>query len=289
MQPSPTLNVEQSLLPGVKVLLEGPTGTGKTYSIGTLTDTGLDLFYLGLESGMESLLGYWTDRGKPVPDNLKWHSLKQSEGGLENLFKGAEQIGSLTQDSLYKVQDFERAKNNRFKEVLAVLSNFKDQRTGQEFGSVHKWGPNKALVIDGLTGLGVAAMNMVVGNKPVRSQTDWGISMDQVEKILRMLCDYSMHFVLLGHIERETDLVQGGSKITVSTLGVKLAPKIPPLFSDVVLAQRNGTVWTWSTASPQADLKSRNLGIADNLPPSFKPIIDKWLSRGGRMSAEVKK
>ena len=287
--PAQQLPGESSLLPGTNVLLEGPTGTGKTHSIGTLVDTGVETFYLGLESGMESLLGYWTDRGLPVPSNLRWHILKSSEGGLDSLIAGTKQIGELTQDSLYKLQDFNRASNNRFKDALSVLANFKDQRTGAEFGSVHKWGPDKALVIDGLTGLGVMAMNMVIGNKPVRSQTDWGIAMDNLEKALRMLCDYPMHFVLISHIERETDLVQGGSKITVSTLGVKLAPKIPPMFSDVILAVRMGTTWTWSTASAQADLKTRNLAIAENLPPSFKPIIDKWMSRGGRMSAEVKK
>jgi hypothetical protein len=104
-----------------------------------------------------------------------------------------------------------------------------------------------------------------------------------------MLCDYSLHFVLISHIERETDLVQGGSKITVSTLGVKLAPKIPLLFSDVILAKRNGAVWTWSTADPSADLKTRNLPVAENLLPSFAPIVAKWQSRGGRFSLEVKK
>ena len=47
--------------PGVNVLLMGPSGTGKTHSIGTLVDTGLQTHYLAFEAGVESLLGYWTD------------------------------------------------------------------------------------------------------------------------------------------------------------------------------------------------------------------------------------
>jgi hypothetical protein len=281
---------ESSLLPGVNVLLEGPTGTGKTHSVGTLVDTGIDTFYLGLESGMEALLGYYSDRGKDVPANLHWHNLKSADAGFDTLIAGAKQVGELTQDALYKLQDFNRGKNNRFKDVLQALANFTDQRTDVKYGDTHKWGPNKALIIDGLTGLSDFAMDLVIGTKPIKSQTDWGVSQDQLYRLLKMLTEgCAMHFVLISHVEREIDEVQGGSKITVATLGKKLPPKIPPMFSDVILAVRNGTTWNWSTANPAADLKTRNLSVADNLKPDFKLIIDKWMSRGGRFTAEVKK
>jgi len=59
--PSPTPPQQpsnnDSVLKGVKVLLEGPTGTGKTHSLGTLVDTGLEVFYLGIDSGREALWG----------------------------------------------------------------------------------------------------------------------------------------------------------------------------------------------------------------------------------------
>lgn len=279
-----------SALAGVNVLLEGPTGTGKTHAIGTLVDSGVEVFYLALESGFEALRGYYLDRGKPIPPNLHWHvmDLVPKGGGFADLMKAAKDIGDMTQDSLYKLQDFEKGKRNHFYSLLSVLANFEDQRTGEKFGGVDTWGPNRALVIDGLTGLGKCAMNMVIGNKPVRSQTDWGIAQDQVENLIRRICDgCKCHFILLSHIERETDLVQGGSKITVSTLGVKLAPKIPPMFSDVILAVRVGDKFTWSTANSQADLKTRNLPIAENIPPSFNSIMEKWKARGGRFSSIV--
>jgi hypothetical protein len=97
-----------------------------------------------------------------------------------------------------------------------------------------------------------------------------------------MLCDgCACHFVLLAHVERETDMVLGGVKIMVSTLGRALAPKIPAMFSDVILATRTGTDWKWDTASAQADVKTRNLPIAAGNPPSFAGIVAKWKSRGG--------
>jgi hypothetical protein len=55
------------------------------------------------------------------------------------------------------------------------------------------------------------------------------------------------------------------------------------MFSDVILSYREGTKFFWSTANPQADLKARNLPIADGLSQDFTAIIEKWKSRGGSM------
>ena len=125
-------------------------------------------------------------------------------------------------------------------------------------------------------------MQLVIGGKAVRSQSDWGIAQDQVEKILRMLCDScACHFVLIAHVERELDPVSGGVKLMPSTLGKALAPKISAMFSDLILATRQGDKWTWDTANPMADLKTRNLPVRADNPPDFGPIIAKWKSRGG--------
>jgi hypothetical protein len=66
-----------------------------------------------------------------------------------------------------------------------------------------------------------------------------------------------------------------------ATLGRKLAPVLPRFFSDVILSERQGTKFTWSTASVGADLKARNLPVADGLPPDFGAIIASWKKQGG--------
>lgn len=278
-----------SLLPGVNVLLEGPTGTGKTHCLGTLADAGVDLFLLFTESGLETTLGYWTDRGIDIPPNVHWHMLTRATGSFEVMARAAENINTLDLTSLSKLQDVNRAKHNQFVTLLKALNNFPDDRTGEKFGDVHSWGPDRCLAMDSLSGINPIVMSLVVGGKPVKSQSDWGIAMDQIEKLIRELTDScKCHFVLTSHIEREVDLVLGGVKLTVATLGVKLAPKIPPMFSDVILTSREVDKFFWSTANSQADLKARNLPIKDHLPPDFKPILDKWLSRGGKFTAKVK-
>lgn len=271
----------ESKLPGFNVLLMGPTGTGKTHILGTLVETGLEVFYVGLEPGMESLLGYWTDKGKPVPDNLHWRHLKTSETSfLTTMMDSAKKINTMSNEMLQKLQDPNKSQHNGFVKLLETLNNFVDERTGESFGPVDKWGVDRVLVIDALTGINTAAMSLVVGGKPIKSLVDWGVAMDTIEKLLRSLtADCRCHFVLLSHIEREVDPVLGGTKISVGTLGTKLASKIPPMFSDVVLAKREMDKFYWSTADASADLKTRNLPLAEKIIPSFKTIYDKWKSR----------
>lgn len=267
-------------LQGFNVLLEGATGTGKTHSLGTLVDSGLECFYLPLEAGMESLLGYWTDKGLPVPPNLHWHNIKHSDAGFSTMIDSAKRINTMSNEALGKIQDTDKSRYNSFILLLQALNNFHDHREGKDYGSVDSWGTDRVLIIDALTGINIAAMSLVVGGKPIKSLVDWGIAMDQVEKLLRNLTgDCRCHFVLLSHIEREVDQVLGGTKITVGTLGVKLASKIPPMFSDVILTKREGTTFLWSTADPSADLKTRNLPLSEKIRPDFGQIVSKWKSR----------
>lgn len=277
-----------SNLPGTNVLLIGPAGTGKTYSIATLVDAGIEVFYLALEPGLEALLGYWVDNGKDVPPNLHWHFLPPADASFTALQDAATKINMMSLKALADMQDPNRAQYNQFVKVYSVLNNFEDQRTGEKFGAVDSWGPDRAIVIDSLTGLNNASLNSVVGGKPVRSMSDWGIAQNQLESLLRKLVDgCRCHTIVLAHVEREVDQILGGVKIMVSTLGKALAPKIPPMFSDVVLTKREGTRFSWSTADPQADTKTRNLALAENITPNFGPIIAKWKARGDLLARKL--
>lgn len=273
-----------SALPGPNVLLMGPGGTGKTHSIATLVEAGVEVFYQGLEPGLESLLGYFTDAGKPIPENLHWHIIEAPKASFTDMIDSANKINTMSLETLAKMNDPKKANHNQFIKILENLNNYVDQRTGKSYGPVDEWTEGMCLAMDGLTGLGRAAMSLVVGGKPVRNQSDWGIAQDQVEKILRMLTDNCRcWFLLISHLERETDQVLGGVKLTVSTLGNKLAPKLTPMFSDVILCVREGSKFTWDTSNASADVKTRNLKIAAGHNPSFKPIVDKWMSRGGAL------
>lgn len=271
----------ESSLPGVNVLVMGPTGTGKTHSVGTLVDTGIEVVFLAFEAGTESLRGYFTDRGKAVPANLKFVTIAQPKASWAEMAGSVKQVNQLSYEALKKTSDTSRSKYDQYEQFLR---NFVDVATddGEKLGPVDSWGTSRAIVIDGLTGMGVAAMSAVVGGKFDKDQKDWGLAQNILEGTVRRLCDgCRCHFVLLAHVEREPDPLGGAQKITVSTLGAKLAPKIPPMFSDVILATRLGKEFYWDTENALADLKTRNLPIAAKNAPDFASIIGKWKSRGG--------
>jgi hypothetical protein len=260
----------------------GPAGTGKTHSIGTLVDAGIEVFYIGLEPGLESLLGYYTDKGKEIPANLHWHILEAPKASFTEFLASSLKLNTMGMDTLAKMQDPNRSKHDQFLKFIEVLNDFEDQRTGEKFGCIDTWDASRAVVIDGMTGLCRAAMSLVVGGKPMRSQADWGLAQIQVETILRMITDNcKCHSVVLAHVERETDAVLGGVKIMMMTLGKALSPKIAPMFSDVILTVREGSKFSWDTGSSLADVRTRNLPIAQGINADFGQIINKWKSRGG--------
>jgi hypothetical protein len=176
--------------------------------------------------------------------------------------------------------DINKRQHTEFIQLLNCLSNFKDDRTGKEYGSVDDWDNTRFLVVDSLSGLNIMAMNMVTGTKPVKSMSDWGVAMDNLERLItKLTVDVSCGVVLTAHLERETDEVTGGITLMASTLGKKLAPRLPRFFSDVIHARRDGDKFHWSTATFNMDLKARNVAISETIPPSFVPLLAKWKNR----------
>ena len=263
-------------LPGPNVLLVGATGVGKTHAIRSLLDAGIEqVFVVFTEPGMEVL--------SDLPeDSVHWHYIPPANADWPKMIASARKINTMNFEALSKLSEINKSDYGQFIELLETLHNFKCDRTGEEFGSVTKFGTKRALVVDSLSGLNIMAMDLVVGSKPTKSLSDWGVAMDNLERLVQKLCvDTHCTFVLTAHLEREVDEVQGGVQLMASTLCRKLAPRMPRFFSDTIHCQRKGTEFSWSTASINVDLKARNLPLATGLEPSFEQIVDNWKSQGG--------
>jgi hypothetical protein len=271
-------------LTGVKELLEGPSGTGKTYAIGTAVDwcaaNGVESFVLFTEQGLETLLGYYADKGKPVPASLHWHVMEGRPLSLAQLTDAAKKVGMLSYDSLTKLSDPMRSQNNSLEKILTVMCDFPCDQTGKRFGPVDGWKADRFLWIDGLTELTVAITKSVIGNKPTMAPPDYGLAQNQLMNLLRLLTQgCACHFGLIAHVSREKDEISGGIKLMTKAVGTAIAGDIPPLFSDVIYATREGDQFYWDTATAMVDVKTRNLSISAKIKPDFGPLLAKWKKR----------
>ena len=267
-----------SPIPGIKVLLEGGPGSGKTHSLRTLAAAGIETAVLFTEPGMDVL----NDTSK---DHVHWVYVKPIMESLQGFKDIIRVMGQLPFEGLTKMVDPKRAKQNRFEAMMEPLMDYKCILCGKVLGNIGTWGTDKCLAIDSLSGLSIAAIKLVAGDRPALNPSDYGMAQQALEGIINQITiNYGFHFVLLSHIDMETDPIQGGTRIYPGTVGQKLAPKLPRFFSDVILAKRQGTEWLWDTADSRADLKTRNAPVSPKLRPDFKPLIEAWKSRGGIIS-----
>ncbi len=268
------------------VLNMGAPGSGKTDSLATLIEAGLELFVIVTEpDGAASLIDS-VNRRKLDINKLHWTTCIPTTMGWEALEEMTRTIGSSSFD---QIQNIKSGIGKQFTrepamKLLNSFKNFTDDRTGQSFGSVDKWENTHALAIDSLSGLSLLSFMLTVGYKPAAHQGEWGVSQNFIEQLLNKVTgDRRCFFVLNAHVERETNEITGATQVMVSTLGRKLPPKIPRFFSEVVLSKRiitgDKAAFTWATVDMTADLKNRSLPLANNLQQSYVPIVRAYQKR----------
>jgi hypothetical protein len=211
-------------------------------------------------------------------NKLHWASCLPATEGWGALDEMATKIGALDFEGISKIKGIGKEQTRvpamRF---LSILKDFPDERTQTNFGSFTTWDDSRALVIDSLSGLSTIAWYLTVGNKPTGAPGEWNIAMNFIEAILMKInSDRKCYFVLTAHIEKEMDEISGVMRVMTSTLGRKLAPKIPRFFGEVVYATRTteDPKFRWSTIDRNADLKNRVLPVGEKLLPDFKPVVE---------------
>jgi len=249
------------------ILLEGPPGTGKTYSLRTLS-AAVETFVIFTEPRFDCL--------RDVPDErLHWRYIPPASVGWNTLLEGAKLINALTVEALQKqAQGIARDKYRQFLDLLIQMNNFKCDRCNREFGDVLQFGPDKALVIDGLTGISKMSADLTVGAKPVVTQPDWGVMMGNLERFLDTTTNsLKCTFVLIAHLEPERDEVTGSIRNYPSTLGRKLAPKLGRNFDEVLIARREASSYYWSNESADTDTKASRMPLGTKIAPDFGPLL----------------
>lgn len=272
-------------LRGPKVLLEGDSGSGKTHALGTIVDwaqaNGFKVRVLFTENGLETLLGYWRDKSKPIPECLAWHQVENSTLGLTSLIEAANKVGMLSYEALTKSTDPNRSANNAYERLLRTLTDFPDDRTGKKLGNISSWGTDTIFCIDSLTELANICMKMVIGNKPTAAPPDFGVGQNNLMNLLRYLTQgFDPTLVMTAHLQRQTNEITGGIQLMVKAIGKAMSDDIPQLFSEVIYSRREGLEWLWDTAAIGVTTKTRYLPISGKIKPDLGQIMEKWQKRG---------
>lgn len=265
------------------ILLLGPTGTGKTTSIRTLVAAGLETFVLFTEPSMEVLADL-------PPDRLHWHYQPPTTGGWNEVLNRAHSQIDLDFKSIQRdaADPNKGAYSRTWYNLLHAMFDFPCDRTGQSYGDVTTWGADRALVIDGLSGVNEMAIQNMCGAATTRDKGQYGAAMDTELSIFgrKLVYDTQCCYVLISHTKRAFDSGVGQDKWYPAALGSANLSQWPIAFTDVVHAKRavrqDGSVgYFWDTAGQDIDVKPRNLPAEPWLEPDFGPLLRNWQ---GRMS-----
>ena len=274
------------------VLLSGFPGSGKTHSLVTFVKAGIELFVLCTEGrGVETLIDAASKEGVSL-DKIHWSVVKAKSGGIAALQSQARLVNASTYEALSSIKTgIDKNRMGQYMDLLNQIANFTDERTGQSFGDVTTWGPDRCFVLDSLSGLNDIIMTNTVGLKPAPAPGEWGVAQKQETDFVNLLTsDLKCFFVLTSHLDRVEDEVTKIQRVVPAGIGSKVGPRIGKYFSEVVHAKRNtdssGKVsYVWSTAESTADLKNRALPIGTTLAPSFAPLVDAYKKRLSSMGA----
>lgn len=267
-------------------LILGAPGAGKTDVLSTYLEAGIETFVIITEpGGVESLLDSCARRKLSV-DKLHWTSVLPAAAGWSALTDMVNTIGTTGYEDIAKIKSGVGKAETRkpAMKFLEALKDFKCERDGRSYGDMSTWDHTRAMCWDSLSGISLMSMALTIGYKPAAHQGEWGVAMNFLEQLLlKGTSDRQCFFTMTAHIEKELNEITGGNQIMASTLGRKLAPKIPRFFSEVVYAKRvlvdGKPKFTWSTVDMNADLKNRSLPISNDLVPSFVPIVDAFRRR----------
>lgn len=275
-----------------KVLVQGDSGTGKTYSIGKLVDWAaaqtppIQVSVLFTENGLETLLGYWrTPPGgaapREIPANLSWHEVASATLDLGALTSAIKLVGDLSYESLTKVVDGDRGRRNPAHKILESLADFPDDRTGRKLGNIGKWGSDRILCIDSLTELADAYIKTNIGTKPVMAQNEYQVAQINLLNFIRYLCGPSQKFglVMTAHIQKQVNEVTGAVNLMTKAIGRAISDDIPKHFSDVLYCYAEGANWYWDTAASNVVRKTRYLPINNKIAQDLSRIWSEWAKR----------
>ena len=221
----------------VKALFLGDSGSGKTGAQASLANAGRELFIIDLGAGLDIL------RAMVKPEfhkNIHFETITDDYHGGQTKSAVSTKLAPMV-----------------YSKTLKLLDNWKTAEG--DFGPVSSWGPERTIVIDSFTQLGLAAYRYIraINNRKAGKTNiyDFGPAQDMQEGVLALLMSESVkcNVLVIAHInyqEGEGDLPTHieedaeGKEIEVkdekgypAAIGRKLSPRVGQYFNTMVAAK----------------------------------------------------
>jgi hypothetical protein len=209
-----------------KLLLIGDSGSGKTGALASLAEAGFNLRILDFDNGLDVLSNILRTRPAGALERVEFETLTDPMRNVS---------GRLVPRSATVWQ-----------RTAKLLDNWSIANgASRDLGPVTTWGPQDVLVIDSLTMLSNAAMNLVLsmnarlGQQP--HQSDWYVGQQMIEGLLQMLYDEGVgcNVIVISHITYIGD-DNGPVHGYPNTLGKALPPKVGRYFNSILQARTTG-------------------------------------------------
>lgn len=205
----------------VKVLCASDSGSGKSGSLASLVDAGLNLRILDFDNGLSVLKGFVKNKANLA--NVHFVDRLQDEVKLV-----AGRIG------ISKAPAFQRA--------MDALDKGGKDYWGADIPPLKDWTARDVLVVDSLTMAGRASLQMVMqanaaGLKSPEIQ-HYGTAMENIEKWIQMITSSAVpcHVIVNTHVTN----IEGDARLYPDALGSKLPPKVGRYFDNVVAIRLTG-------------------------------------------------
>lgn len=282
------LEAQAYVLKPPSILLLGDVSSGKTDSlISFLEIPGKELFVVVTEpTGVETLLDSVKRRQRisgmsDMLDRLHFKLIRPAKPAISTLYSQAVIANSHTADAMQQLQgpSLNKKAYTQYIDLIRCLADFRCDRTGQLYGDVTTWDDNRMLAIDSLSGLNHMVQKTVAGNRLSVTQPEIQIIQNAIHELITTLIGLDCYFALTAHVEWEKDELLMKTRVMASTIGRRLAPKIPINFSEAVRTRRDQDKFLWSTDEPDTTVKWRALPRSDDLPADFKQLVKAYEAR----------
>lgn len=210
-----------------KLLFIGDSGAGKSGALASLAGAGYNLRILDLDNGLDVLANLLRDPKGPYGSEALARVEYETITDKMKPGPGGKLIPS-------KATVWQRA--------TALLTNWKTETA--DFGPLETWTTQDVLVIDSLTMLSTAALNLVLmmnnrlGGRV--EQSDWYVGQQMIEGLCQMLYDEAVkcNVIVTSHIAFIGP--ENNERGYPSTLGKSLPPKIGRYFNTTLMARTSG-------------------------------------------------